>query len=249
MDIAFPRIEPTIERASFSRGSGRSLPVARIELGGVPRGTVIVLCDAGGLERDAAGIMSGLAEHGYESLAVDLSSTEVISDREVLGDVAVLLGRFGERGWSPEQMGLVGYGVGARAALLAAAEFELGAAVSVAPSGPPGTPADAPPSLSRAARPVRTPWLGLFGQEDPGARPEALDLLREHLRDSPAYTQVVTYPGVARDFYRDARETLAHAATFDAWQRTLEWLELRVVPRPTPLAEEWQKRVMSAART
>ncbi|MCX4428898.1 dienelactone hydrolase family protein [Streptomyces mirabilis] len=222
--------------------------MAGIELGGVPRGAVIVLCDAGALERDAAGIMNGLAERGYESLAVDLSPAPVISVRDLLGDVAVLLRRFGERGWSPEQVGLVGYGFGGRTALLAAAEFELGASVSVAPSGMADTPTEALPPLSRAARPVRTPWLGLFGRQDPGAPPEAVDRLRERLRDSPAYTQVITYPGVARDFHRDAREALAHATTFDVWQRTVEWLELRVVPRPTPLAEEWQKRVASAVR-
>ena len=114
MDIAFPRIEPSVAEASFRYGSGRSLPVARIELGGVPRGAAIVLCDTGALERDAAGFMNGLAEHGYESVAVDLSPTggdpTGTTDRDLVSDVAVLLGRLGERGWSPVQVGLVGYG-------------------------------------------------------------------------------------------------------------------------------------------
>lgn len=252
MDIAFPRIEPSVAEDSFRHGSGRSLPVARIELGGVPRGAAIVLCDAGALERDAAGFMNGLAEHGYESVAVDLSPTggdpTGTTDRDLVSDVAVLVGRLGERGWSPAQVGLVGYGFGGRTALLATAEFALGAAVSIAPSGVADAWSDALPPLTQVARHVRTPWLGLFGQQDPGAPADVLARLGSYLGGSPAHTEVVTYPGVARDFYRDARETLAHVASFDAWQRTIEWLDRRVVPRPTPLAAEWQRRVASAAR-
>ena len=229
MDIAFPRIEPAVAPVSFTHGSRRSLPVARLELGGIPRGAVIVLCGAGALERDAGDVMNGLAEKGYESVAVDLSAGgDTVDDHALSADVSVLLEQLGDRGWSLEQVGLIGYGFGGRTALLAAAEFELGAAVSV---GPP---------LIRAARPVQTPWLGLFGRQDPAAPPEALARLRACLRDSPVYTEVVTYAGVARDFRRDAREALAHAASFDAWQRTLEWLELRVAPRLTPLARKWQ---------
>ncbi|WP_405467373.1 dienelactone hydrolase family protein [Streptomyces canus] len=241
MDIAFPRIEPAIEQFLFAQGSRRSLPVARIRLGGVPRGAVIVLCDTGALERDAAGIMNGLVEHGYESVAVDLSPTadvdgagvHVPSERELLDDVAVLLGGWVERGWSAEQVGLVGNGFGGRVALLAAAEFELGAAVSVVPSEVvPLSP--------------RTPWLGLLAGQDQAASPDDVKRLRARLHDAPVYTELVTYPGVAGDFHFQSRETTAHAAAFDAWQRTVEWLDRRVVPRPTPLAREWRRRSESA---
>ncbi|GGS20545.1 carboxymethylenebutenolidase [Streptomyces humidus] len=236
MDIAFPRIEPAVAPVPFTYGSRRTLPVARIELGGVPRGAAIVLCAAGALERDAGEVMNGLAEKGYESVAVDLSpGTGAVSDRDLLGDVSVLMGLLGERGWSSEQVGLVGYGFGGRTALLAAAEFEVGAAVSV------GAP------LIRATRPVKTPWLGLFGRQDPAAPPEAVACLRARLRDSPVHTEVVTYPGVARDFRFDAREAQAHAASFDVWQRTVEWLELRVAPRLTAVAQKWQTHTASGA--
>jgi carboxymethylenebutenolidase len=53
---------------------------------------------------------------------------------------------------------------------------------------------------------------------------------------------VVTYPGVSRTYYRDSYEAAAHAAAFDTWQRVVEWLNRRVVPRSTPLAEAWRAR-------
>ena len=59
---------------------------------------------------------------------------------------------------------------------------------------------------------------------------------------SPVYTQLVTYPGVSGTFYQESAESLAHAASFDAWQRALEWFNLRVVPRPSQLAELWERK-------
>lgn len=229
------RIEPGTSEVESSRGA---LRVTEIKLGGVPRGAAVVLCDATGLEHDAPEVLNGLAEHGYESLAADLSSAGsgsagsagLFRDDELLRDVATLLGRLGDRGWSPEQIGLVGYGFGGRIALLAAAEFGLGAAVSVAPTALPASPA-----------PLRTPWLGLFGDLDQNVPPREVRQLGEALNSSsPVHTEVVGYPGVGEGFHRDSPEAPAHAAAFDSWQRTVEWLNLRAVPRPTPLAGIWR---------
>ncbi len=215
--MEFLRIAPEISEVASPRGV---LRVAEIKLGGVPRGAVVVLCDADALEQDAPEVMNGLAEHGYESLAVDLSSPGPARDDELLRDVAALLGRLGERGWSAEQIGLVGYGFGGRVALLASAEFGLGGAVSVAPTG-----VEVPPI------PLRAPWLGLFGDLDGNVPPQAVRELREALDSgSPVHSETVGYPGVGAGFHRDAPKVLAHAAAFDSWQRTVEWLNLRVVP-------------------
>lgn len=234
MEAAFPRIDPVFSELGADRGP---LRVAEIRLGGVPRGAVVVLCGTGALERDAPSVLNGLAEHGYESVAADLTPrgdgrSRTAAGTDLLDDVADLLRRLAERGWSPDQTGLVGYGAGGQTALLAAAGFLLAAAVSVSPSGPWDTP------------PVRTPWLGLFGATD--TPPTAVRSLGERLWSrSPAYTQVVTYPGVAGPFHSHARDALAQAAAFDSWQRTVEWLDLRVSPRPTPLAEAWRKRCVA----
>ena len=62
------------------------------------------------------------------------------------------------------------------------------------------------------------------------------------LDGAPAFTQLVVYPGVGPDFHRDAAPALVHAAAFDCWQRVVEWLNVRVSPRPTPYAELWELR-------
>ncbi|MGH3431817.1 MAG: dienelactone hydrolase family protein [Thermocrispum sp.] len=196
-------------------------PVLEIALGGAPRGLVLLLCDDGGLERDATEVMNRLAEHGFESLAAEV------------GPLAPLVERATERDWSQEQIGLVGLGAGGLAVLQAAADLRLGAAVSLSPAG----------SLSDVGA-VVTPWLGLFGAQDPGATADGVRALADRLRaGSDVYTRVVSYPGVGREFYHRSGDGVSYAASYDGWQRTMEWLELRVAPRLTPLAERWRRRV------
>ncbi|MEU0466086.1 MULTISPECIES: dienelactone hydrolase family protein [Amycolatopsis] len=205
-----------------ARSAIGTLPVLEIALGGAPRGLVVLLCGPGGLDRDATEVMNRLAEHGYETLAA-----------EARGRVLEpLVQRAAERGWTGDQIGLLGLGRGGRAVLDAAAEWCFGAAVSLSPSGP----------LAGVAA-VRTPWLGLFGAEDPGVSAEEVRALGARLAaGTDVYSQVVTYPGVGADFHRRQGDGVSYAASYDGWQRAIEWLELRVAPRLTPLAEQWRRR-------
>jgi carboxymethylenebutenolidase len=239
------RIRPVLSR--LRHGGGR-IPVGDIALGGIPRGAVLLLCEPGDLENSAADFANLFAMHGYDSTSADLGELAAAgaSDDDITDAVGVLLDHLAARGWMREQIGAVGYGFGGRAALLAATAFTVGAAVSVAPrdgTGPSGTGR----ALRLPPAAVRAPWLGLFAADDPDTPAgwvrefgAALDRL------SPVYTQVVAYPGVSSAFYRDSREPLEHAASFDSWQRTLEWLNLRVVPRPSPLALAWRVRQSAA---
>ena len=90
---------------------------------------------------------------------------------------------------------------------------------------------------------VVTPWLIMVGSSDPSAPAAALTSLAGVLDERAAkYTQVVRFPGVAADYYQRSTESLELAASFDYWQRTLEWLNAQVEPRPTPLAQAWRDR-------
>jgi carboxymethylenebutenolidase len=131
---------------------------------------------------------------------------------------------------------VVGYGTGGPAALAAAIRHTLGAAVTVAPRWRLGS---GTPNASLAAQ-LRTPWLGLIAENDADAAPGPLEALADAMsKYSPVYTRLVVYPGYSGPVHHDRGDTAGHAAAFDSWQRTLEWLELRVVPRPTPLAQAW----------
>lgn len=237
---AVPRIAPIFVAVPVSDGA---VDVAEIALPGVPRGAVIILCEPAGLGERATELMNGLAEHGYSSLVADVTGRSgQIDDDRSLEIVAALVAYLAGRGWSDEQIGLVGYGSGGRAALLASGIMKVGAAVSISPNGLAHT-SDGGQSLAAVAQPVITPWLGMFGERDENAIGDAVRELERALTDpSPAYTEIVTYPGVDGEFYRESAEALGHAAMFDSWQRVIEWLNLRVVPRPTPFAEIWALR-------
>jgi len=235
MDAAV-RIEPKLTDLWLD---GRTMRVATLHLGGVPRGAVVLLRGAGATGLDVFEAMNGLAEHGYESVAADLAAGGAPGDDDALRSLEALVELLGRRGWTTEQIGLVGYGPGGRIALLAAATTTFGAAVSIDPDGV----ADIVARAAAGGLGMRTPWLGMFGREERATPARAVAELGHALStSSPMYTQLVSYPGVTGHFYQESGEAVAHAAAFDSWQRIVEWLNARVVPRPTPLAEAWRLR-------
>jgi carboxymethylenebutenolidase len=211
------------------------LTIAEIALGSVPRGAVLMLCDTDGFD-EVGEPMTGLAEHGYESLA----AAEIADDADADRVVDVLLERLGESGWELEQVGVIGYGRGARNALRAAARYTLGAAVSVADLLTPGRQAAMAPTVAA----LRTPWLGLTRAPSDRAAATVLDRLdRIRTTQTRVYTELIGYPQVPEHFCRNTAEASAVAAAFDSWQRTLEWLNNRVVPRQTPASLTWRSRL------
>lgn len=229
LDAPLPRIEPVRSTADLSVGC---VETAEVRLSGLPRGAALLLCARGGLDSQAGELMNALAEHGYETLATDLSWLD-LNDAGRLAAVEGLLDVLATRGWTREQVGVVGYADGGRAALIAAGATGVGAAVSLSPSGWD----DSDPPV------VNTPWLGLFGERDEACSPEDVADLGRRLADAPAFSRVVVYPGADADFFRGPADALGHAAAFDSWQRVVEWLNVRVAPRPSPYAELWSLRL------
>lgn len=222
------RIDPEVSTATIQ---GVPIRVLSLLLGGVPRGAAAVVAGPDGLDEIAAvETMNSLAQHGYESV--------LTSDMTEDGGAAVvdhLVTILADRGWEDEQIGVIGYGRGARTALEAAAERPYGAAISI-------------PRESRqllVPEPVtalRTAWLGMVGLGEGRTLPSELTAYRDDLAaQSVEHTRLVGYPGTEHCL-RNSTEPLEHAAAFDAWQRTAEWLNTHVVPRPTPLAMAWRER-------
>ena len=87
-------------------------------------------------------------------------------DADVLADLDVVRGVLRQAGWTPADAAVLGFCLGGRFAHLAAIVQAWGAAVSFYPGGI-VTPAfgNLPALVGRAAE-LRTPWLGLFGDED-----------------------------------------------------------------------------------
>ena len=219
-----------------------TVAIAQVDLGGVPRGAVLVISADGDVEYEVAQILNDLAVHGYETIAADLTPMQGTDDA-LIEVVAELVRHLGKRGWQSDQIGVIGYGRGGRLALLASSQVGLGAAVSISPSSLFTSDGRLSAEFTQLAATVRTPWLGMYGARDP-AMPDAacVEMDRTLRRVAPAYTQLVQYPGVGGNFYRKSSESLEIAASYDYWQRTVEWLNHYVVPRPTPLAEAWRHR-------
>ncbi|WP_329410556.1 dienelactone hydrolase family protein [Nocardia vinacea] len=239
MLTTLPVIEPVTSRL---RTPGGELDALEIKLLGEPRGLVLLLCAAGRLSIDACETMNAFAEHGYATTAVDLAANSQDDDDEVIESLRAVVNRAIAGGWEPGQIGLVGYRTGGRAALLGAMSMELGAAVSVSPTEI-GT---INPSSQNGD--IRTPWFGVFGDRDPSVSPAQILALRGHLHGrSHAYVSVVSYDAGA-EFFRDSGDPSMHAVAFDSWQRTVEWLNLRVAPRLTPRAVAWREKTCTAER-
>ena len=82
------------------------LPIAQLNLGGIPRGAAILLGPEGALSADAGERMNHLAEHGYESVAADLAAAGAEHpDHMLVADVGVLLGRPGTGAGRPNRSG------------------------------------------------------------------------------------------------------------------------------------------------
>ncbi|ALL79803.1 hypothetical protein AD006_28770 (plasmid) [Pseudonocardia sp. EC080610-09] len=208
--------------------SGR-LAVDEIRLGGAPRGAVVVL-DAPDELGGTAAVLNELAGHGYTSVGARLPPGA--EDSELRDDAHRLLDVLERRGFAADGCAVLGYGAGARAALHLATD-RIGAAVSISP--------DTGPDLAHLDR-LRTPWLGLFGLPPSGLDPVADRLEQTVTASAQAHCSVVRYPGVGPDFHLDSADPAVHAACFDAWQRAVEWLNLRVAPPPTELALLWERR-------
>lgn len=213
-------IEPT---ATSIPTPGGDVPVREITLGGAPRGLVCLLHDPDTPAIDVVEAMNRFALEGYESLAV---SAATCSTQD-------LLGRAAARGWEPEQVGMVGLGDGGTAVLAAARETGFAAAVSFSPA----------PDVDDVHRSptLRTPWLGLFAAEAGPPAAEVRSLAHALDDGSDVFSHVVVYPGVGRDFHRSAESGLSYAASYDGWQRAVEWLNARVAARLTPLARAWRE--------
>ncbi len=151
-----------------------------------------------------------------------------LTDDATLVDIDVTVAHLRERGFRDERIGIVGFCFGGRVTFLAAARRALGAAVGfyggsiVTARGLPLEP------LVGESPDLKTPWLGLFGDDDASIPTEDVETLRAALESAPVDTDIVLYPGAGHGFHCDERDSFDEAASKDAWARTLDWFRARL---------------------
>jgi carboxymethylenebutenolidase len=219
-----------------------------------PRGGVLVIHEGFGLNEHAQGVCRRLAAEGFTALAPDLyrrgpdrvagydeypkavAMLRSLPDEQVLSDLAAGLDRLGSL-CGPAPVGVVGFRIGGRYALLVAARkpSRVAAAVSFYGSGIDAGAFSALwtiDALGEAPR-IAAPLLLFFAGEDTTVTAAEVSRIEERLRDSGPPSEIVRYPGVRAGFIFEGRQTFAPAEAADAWHRTLRFLEAHV-QRPGP---------------
>jgi carboxymethylenebutenolidase len=213
---------------------------------------VIVIQEAFGVNEHIRDVTRRFAAAGYHAVApslfhrsgggsiddysnIDFNDVfkmfEGVSDDGVLADVDATLEHLHAAGFGDEQIGIVGFCFGGRVTFLVSAHRALGAAVGFYGGGIVSQGHFPFPPLIGESATLRTPWLGLFGDDDGGIPIEDVEQLREALRAAPVDADVVRYAGAGHGFHCDMRADYHPEAAGDAWQRTLDWFEAHLSPR------------------
>lgn len=222
------------------------MPVFEARPDGEARHAVVVIQEAFGVNQHIRDVTRRFATAGYHALAPTLfhragggciddydhldfneliALFEGVTDDTILGDVDATLELLHRAGFADPRIGIVGFCFGGRVSFLVAARRALGAGVGFYGGGIASAGHLPYPPLIDESASLRTPWLGLFGDEDASIPVEDVERLRETLRAAPVDTEVVRYPGAEHGFHCDRRSSYHEASAKDGWARTLAWFD------------------------
>jgi len=213
---------------------------------GDAKGAVIVIQEAFGVNEHIRDVTRRLAAAGYHAAApalfhragggaiddydnVDFNEMmklfEGVQDDAVLSDVDATLDLLRGEGFADSRIGIVGFCFGGRVTFLVSARRALGAGVTFYGGGIVTAGHFQFPTLIDEAGTLRTPWLGLFGDEDGGIPVEDVERLRAAVAAAPVDTEVVRYPGAGHGFHCDVRSAYHEPSARDGWARALAWFD------------------------
>lgn len=209
--------------------------------GADPRGAVIVIQEAFGVNDHIRDVTRRFAAEGYHAVAPalfhragggtapydDFSKImplfEGLTDDGVLADVDATLAHLRDSGFADRDIGIVGFCFGGRVTFLVAARRAIGAGVGFYGGGITHNSTGMAGPLAQEAGTIKTPWLGLFGDEDAMIPVDGVEDLRAALTAASVPTAVVRYPGAGHGFHCDERDSYHEQSAQDGWRRTLDW--------------------------
>ena len=218
-------------------------PLSIHEPSGSPRGGLVVVQEAFGVNAHIEDVCRRLAEagwlavaphlfhrsgdptFGYDDLSQVMPHMEQLTADGVLADVDAALDAAASAG----SVGVTGFCMGGTVALVTAARRDVGAAVTFYGGGVKEGRFGFAPLVEEATR-LRAPWLGLFGDLDAGIPVADVEELREAAASSGQPTEVVRYPDAGHGFNCDLRASFHEPSATDAWQRMLSWFERYLAP-------------------
>jgi carboxymethylenebutenolidase len=209
---------------------------------GTPKGGVVVVQEAFGVNDHIEDVVRRFAEAGYLAVAPHLfhrtgdpklgygnmeevmPHMKALSPETILEDMDVAIDHLGTAGITLDRIGVVGFCMGGTVTLLISTERPVGAGVTFYGGGVTQGRFGFPP-LVEVAPHLQAPWLGLFGDLDQGIPVDDVEALRAAAATSDLPTEVVRYPDAGHGFHCDQRDSYHAESAADAWQRTLAWFE------------------------
>ena len=217
-------------------------PIFEAAESGVPKGAVVVVQEAFGVNDHIKDVAQRFAAEGYRAVAphffhrsgdpvisyddLDSAMTHIrqLTEAGITEDLNAAYDHLHEDGFEDSRIGVVGFCMGGTVAFIEAATRTLGAAVTFYGGGIAEGRFGAPALLELAPE-LKTPWLGCYGDQDKGIGVEQVEQLREAAANAPVDTEIVRYPDAGHGFHCDARSAYHEASAHDAWSRTLAWLD------------------------
>jgi carboxymethylenebutenolidase len=209
---------------------------------GVAKGAVVVIQEAFGVTEHIEDVCRRFSAEGYLAVAPhifhrsgdpviayeDMQSViphvMALNPEDLIADLDAAMGHVEGAGFTPNQVAVVGFCMGGSVVMLAAVRSALGAAVSFYGGGVAQGRFGMPPLLDLAPA-LKTPWLGMFGEDDASIPMQEVGWLREAAEKANVDTQVISYPGANHGFHCDARDSYHEPSAQQAWKETLTWLD------------------------
>jgi carboxymethylenebutenolidase len=203
-------------------------------------GGVVVVQEAFGVTDYIEGVCQRFADAGWLAVAPHLfhrtgdpllehtdfdavrPHVSALTAEDIATDVDAALDYIDGAGFPPYAAGIVGFCMGGSVALATAARLQLGAAVTFYGGGV-STGRFGYPPLVELAPELRSPWLGLFGDEDPSISVDDVEALGAAAAGAAVPTEVIRYPDAGHGFHRDGSDAYHADSAADAWHRTLDW--------------------------
>lgn len=221
---------------------GEETPLSVHEPAGPPKGGLVVVQEAFGVNDYVEDVARRLAGEGwlavaphlfhrtgapkvpYGDMAVARRHMAALTVESVLADVDAALARIASGGVEPGRTGIVGFCMGGTVALVVAVHRDVGAAVTFYGGGVEEGRFGFGPLVEEATG-LRAPWLGLYGDRDRGIPVAGVERLRAAASSSGQPVEVVRYADAGHGFHCDRRESYHPASAEDAWRRTLDWFD------------------------
>jgi carboxymethylenebutenolidase len=210
---------------------------------GAVRGGVVVVQEAFGVNAHIEDVAGRFAAAGYRAVAphlfhrtgdpvLDYDDLEQIwphmkvLERGGIGaDLDAAIAYLRDAGIDASSTGVVGFCMGGTVAFLAATRGDVGAAVTFYGGGVAEGRFGLPPLVELAAE-LRSPWLGLYGDQDQGIPVDQVEALAAAVAEVEVETEIVRYEDAGHGFQCDARPgSYEPGAAADGWARTLAWFD------------------------